>query len=272
MKKRLSAVLAAVLCVCCALSTAVSVSAAGCGKRTGLTGWIDLRDPRFIWRHGEKTTDSVSFDSELLENAIREYYGVPADDALTKAQVDDIRKIDIYLSKCNDGLQKLDGYAGKFALHVVVNDGALPDGNGGLSDSVGEGIYETFGGSRGVLGYDPLPIVTHAQSLKDVISKITDDYSFNKFNSFYIIKSTAGLDDEGIEELGELFPACVEADASLAVIDPMTKEREFTALLDIAVEFGFINEDAIVDSLDIEFSESDMEKLSCPININIEND
>lgn len=214
----------------------------------------------------------VELESKLLENAIREYYGLSDEDALTAEHLAGVMKIDVCLSKCNDGLQGLDGYDGKYALHVFVNDGAVPDENGGLVASIGDINSDLFGGIERVLGYDPIPVMVRRQYLDEALAKITDEYESAKFRSFYVVKSAEGLDDESREELITLYPACAISGTEFAVIDPMIKPRESRELLNMAIKYGFINDDAIVDSTDIKISDADLEKLACPVNFIFDND
>ncbi len=262
MKKKVLITAAALVC-----AAAMAVGAAAASIPKSITGWHSLSRATLVWEKelvGE--TEEVKLESSILENAIREYFGLSEDEILTADMAAQVEYIDFVPSLWQDGLVMLEGYEDKYAVKCIINGGAviaddgqkLPSYNEQLFD-FDEQLFDLMNGVKGVIGYEVIPVMARSQYLDLIEKKITDEFTYYKFDSFYTRKTLAGLDAEGIAYLTTLYP-CVEVD-EFAVVDPLVKPREMQELLRIAFAFGVANEDTILDSGVIEIPSSDYDKL-----------
>lgn len=221
-----------------------------------------LTNSTFVWKTRaaeEKAADEVQFQSALLGNAIREYFGLEEGEALTRDMTAQIESITFCLSVWQDGLVKLEGYEDKYAVKCIVNGGAILDGDGESYPSINEELpmfEQGFNGKKSVFGYEPLPITVRTKYLRT--DEITDDWNRNKMMAFYIDKdiTNPALEPEAVEELLLMHP-CLALDG-FSYIDPMAKPRELAELLKIGFESGIVNEDTILDSTVIEIPKTDI--------------
>ena len=201
--------------------------------------------------------EEVHFQSALLENAIREYFGLDEDQPLTKSMMKQVKTIDFCISGWQEGLVKIEGYENKTAVKCIVNGGAILDENGTAYPSVNPELpmYEdVFNGVKSVFGCEALPVTVRTKYLE--ADSIADDWNRVKMQSFYTVKDSADpmLEPQAVEELLIRFPAT--ALDSFVFIDPEVKPRELAELLRIGLEFGLVNEETILDGTSIELSKS----------------
>ncbi len=229
-----------------------------------------LTKARFVWETEETaapaaTAAAVEFESALLGNALREYFGLDEGQPLTQEMIDQVRKIDFYISVWQEGLVKIEGYEDKTAVKCIVNGGAILDENGTAYPSISPELGDVFNGIKSVFGYEALPVTVRTKYLG--ADDIPDEWNRVKMKAFYTVKDSADptLEPRAVEELLIRFPAT--ALDSFVFLDPMAKARELAALLDIGFEFGLVNEETILDGTVIELPWNDMEKLSGLIEV-----
>ncbi|MGN1346301.1 MAG: hypothetical protein ACI4V1_05920 [Eubacteriales bacterium] len=227
---------------CAAVMMAGSVAAA---LPTQITGWHGLSRATFVWENRSGEAEK-QIETEILQNALRQYFGLDEGEALTADLLEQVRTIRIGLSKFN-GL--LDGeLAGKTAVKCVINGGFLP-GAAHTQTQTDEDFYDGF-------GYDLFPEVIRAQYFD--LSPITDKQQQNKVRSFYTLKDSADptLTERAVAEMNVLFPNT--AVAALAILDPYAKPRELAEIARIAVEYGIANLDTLYDGTVIDLSADDL--------------
>ena len=229
-----------------------------------------LTKARFVWEMEETaapaaTAAAVEFESALLGNALREYFGLDEGQPLTQEMIDQVRTIDFYISVWQEGLVKIEGYEDKTAVKCIVNGGAILDENGTAYPSISPETGDMFNGIKSVFGYEALPVTVRTKYLE--ADDIPDEWNRVKMKAFYTVKDSADptLEPRAVEELLIRFPAT--ALDSFVFLDPMAKARELAALLDIGFEFGLVNEETILDGTVIELPWNDMEKLSGLIEV-----
>ena len=214
----------------------------------------------------------VEFESPLLENALREYFGLTEGQPLTVAMAAQVKNIDFYISMWQDGLVKLEGYENKTAVKCVINGGAILDGSGTAYPSVNPELplYEdVFNGMKSVLGYEALPVTVRTKNLET--DKIADEWNRMKMSAFYTTKNIADptLDAETAAELLRMHPAL--AVDGLSFVDPMAMPRELAELLRMGLEFGLINEETILDGTTVVLPMADIVKLPALEEISFDN-
>ncbi len=229
-KKNLTRALAL---LCTGILAAGSVTAA---VPKSLTGWHGLSRASFPWlTEAEEAEPQIRMP--MLENALREYFGLAEEEALTDEHLGQVEVIGFERSAFDGNLP--DGYEGKTAVKCVINEGVLPGAPYHDSD----------------FGYELIPFVVRAQYLD--LSVFLDEWKHDKFFSFYTLKDTSDplLTERGVAEVQALFPNTI-ADA-LYFLDPMAKPRELRELARMALEYGFANEDTLIDGTEIALSAED---------------
>ena len=229
-----------------------------------------LTKARFVWETEETaapaaTAAAVEFESALLGNTLREYFGLDEGQPLTQEMIDQVRTIDFYISVWQEGLVKIEGYEDKTAVKCIVNGGALTDAEGKDLLSYDLPLWDMFGGKQGMFGYEALPVMVRTSFVP--FDSITDEWNWMKMKSFYVSKDITDplLEPEAVEEMLTMYPI-LAADA-FSILDPMAKPRELAELLRIGFEFGLVNEETILDGTVIELPWNDMEKLSGLIEV-----
>lgn len=240
-----------------------------------------LTKARFVWETEETAAPAaaaapaeaaVEFESALLGNALREYFGLDEGQPLTQEMIDQVRTIDFYISGWQEGLVKIEGYEDKTAVKCIVNGGAILDENGTAYPSVNPELPmygDVFNGMKSVFGYEALPVTVRTKYLE--ADSIADDWYRAKMSSFYVCKDSADpmLEPRAVEELLIRFPAT--ALDSFAFIDPEAKPRELAELLRIGFEFGLVNEETILDSTTVVLPMSDISKLPAGTELYFDN-
>lgn len=214
----------------------------------------------------------VVLESPLLNNAVREYFGLTDEHPLTEAMAAQIKTIEFCISGWQEGLVKIEGYEDKTAVKCIVNGGAILDENGTAYPSVNPELpmYEdVFNGMKSVFGYEALPVTVRTKYLE--ADSIADDWNRVKMQSFYTVKDSADpmLEPEAVEELLIRFPAT--ALDSFVFIDPEAKPRELAALLDIGFAFGLVNEETIIDGTTVVLPMADIAKLPALEELHFDN-
>lgn len=214
----------------------------------------------------------VILESPLLNNAVREYFGLTDEHPLTEAMAAQIKTIEFCISGWQEGLVKIEGYEDKTAVKCIVNGGAILDENGTAYPSVNPELpmYEdVFNGMKSVFGYEALPVTVRTKYLE--ADSIADDWNRVKMQSFYTVKDSADpmLEPEAVEELLIRFPAT--ALDSFVFIDPEAKPRELTELLDIGFAFGLVNEETIIDGTTVVLPMADIAKLPALEELHFDN-
>ena len=236
MKKRIFA--AAVCTVLIAASAGAAVTAAFPEK---LTGWLGLSDDAYSWKKGEE----VQIELPMLENALRQYFGLDADEPLTADLLEQVTSIRFCLSKYNGNLEG--DLEGKTAVKCVINNGVLP---GAVYSARANEFF-------GELGYELVPMVVRTKYLD--MSQITDEWHRTKFASFFVVKDSNDptLTERAVAEINALMPNTLVD--SLTVCDPEAKERELRELANLAVEYGLANTDTLIDGMVIPLTAADTE-------------
>jgi len=243
MKKRIAAAIACTALIAGAVGTGTSVTAAFPQK---LTGWLGLSDDAYVWKKGEE----VQIGLPMLENALRQYFGLDADEPLTADLLEQVTDIRFRLSKYNGNLEgeleSLKGLEGKTAVKCVINNGVLP---GAVYSARTNELY-------GELGYELVPVVVRAKYFD--VSQITDEWHRNKFMSFFTQKDPADplLTERAVAEINAMMPNTL-VDA-LMVCDPEAKARELRELANLAVQYGLANMDTLIDGMEIPLTEADL--------------
>ena len=233
MKKRIFAAVA------CTVLLAASVSAAFPQK---LTGWLGLSDDAYVWKKGR----DVQIELPMLDNALRQYFGLDADEPLTADLLEQVTGIRFRLSKYSGNLpEELEG---KTAVKCVINDGVLP----------GAVYSERANENYGELGYELVPVMVRMKYFD--ASRITDEWDRNKFMAFFTQKDPADplLNERAVAEIHAMMPNTL-VDA-LMVCDPEAKARELRELANIAVEYGLANMDTLIDGMVIPLTAADTER------------
>lgn len=238
MKKR---VLAAIACtVLIAVSAGAAVTAAFPEK---LTGWLGLSDG--------KKGEEVQIELPMLENALRQYFGLDADEPLTADLLEQITSIRFCLSKYNGNLEGdlegLKGLDGKTAVKCVINNGVLP---GAVYSARANEYFGEF-------GYELVPMIVRTKYFD--MSRITDEWHRNKFMSFFVVKDTNDplLTERAAAEINARMPNTLVD--SLTVCDPEAKERELRELANLAVQYGLANTDTLIDGMEVPLHYADTE-------------
>lgn len=214
----------------------------------------------------------VVLESPLLNNAVREYFGLTDEHPLTEAMAAQIKTIEFCISIWQDGLGKLEGYENKTAVKCIINGGALLDEDGTAYPSIHPelGSYETmFNGKKSVLGYEALPVTVRTKYLE--ADSIPDEWNQMKMKAFYTVKDSADpmLEAEAVGELVTRFPAAVLD--SLVFLDPMAMPRELAELLRMGLEFGLLNEETIIDGTTVVLPMADIAKLPALEELHFDN-
>ncbi len=201
----------------------------------------------------------VDFESPLLENALREYFGLDENQPLTQGMIERVRRIDFCTSLWQEGLVKIEGYENKTAVKCIINGGALTDAEGKDLLSFDLPLWDMFGGKQGMFGYEALPVMVRTSSVP--FDSITDEWNRMKMKSFYVSKDITDplLEPEAVEELLTMYPI-LAADA-FSILDPMAKAREKAELLKIGLEAGIVNEETIIDGTTVVLEMDDIVKL-----------
>ena len=255
--------------VCTAALTAGTVAAAPFAYRQqSRLGWNSVQK---VDVGGEaESNEGVVFALPLLNNAVREYFGLEEGEALTEDMTAQIETIEFRLSMWQDGLVKLEGYEDKYAVKCIINGGALIGEDGETCESIAENILDrTFNGRKGLLGYEVLPVTVRSSCLR--ADEIADEWLRTKMNAFYTTKSMAILEllePAAAEEVLKMHPALAVDD--LSFLDPMAKPRELAELLKDGMETGIVNADAILDSMVIEISKQDIARIPNAFSIRCE--
>lgn len=211
----------------------------------------------------------VEFESALLENALREYFGLEEGQPLTQRMIDQVRRIDFCGSLWQEGLVKIEGYEDKTAVKCIINGGALTDAEGKDLLSFDLSLWDMFGGKQGMFGYEALPVMVRTSFVP--FDSITDEWNRMKMKSFYVSKDITDplLEPEAVEEMLTMYPI-LAADA-FSILDPMAKARELAELLRIGFEFGLVNEETILDSITVVLPMSDISKLPAGTELYFDN-
>ncbi len=201
----------------------------------------------------------VEFESLLLENALREYFGLEEGQPLTQGMIEQVRRIDFCGSLWQEGLVKLEGYEDKTAVKCIINGGALTDAEGKDLLSFDLPLWDMFGGKQGMFGYEALPVMVRTSFVP--FDSITDEWNRMKMKSFYVSKDITDplLEPEAVDEMLTMYPI-LAADA-FSILDPEAKPRELAALLDIGFAFGLVNEETIIDGTTVVLKMDDIVKL-----------
>ncbi len=230
MKKKMLTRTVALLCT--GILAAGTVAAA---VPKSLTGWSGLSRAAFTWLIRE---EEAEIGLPMLENALREYFGLDEDEALTTDHLAMVTGIRFELSRVAGNLPE--GYEEKTAVKCVINDGVLP----------GVPAHEND------FGYELIPAVVRARYFDT--DSITDEMSFNKFRAFYTSKDANDplLTDRAVAEMQALFPNTI-ADV-LYLLDPTAKPRELRELARIALEYGIANGDTLIDGTAVDLTDADV--------------
>ena len=202
-----------------------------------------LTKARFVWETEETAApaaaEEVVFGLPMLENAVRQYIGLDAEEPLTADLLTGITSVTFSLSDFNDLLSQT-AYDGKTAVKIEFNHGALP------------GIAEHEDADY---AYEAVPRVIRTEYFD--LSAITDEWLYHKFASFYTVKDPADplLEERGVAEMTARYPNTKAG--SLMYLDPEAKPRELKELLTIADKFGLVNTDTLIDGTDIGITDSD---------------
>ncbi len=219
--------------VCTVVLTAGTVIAA---IPQNITGWHGLSRATFVWENRE-----AELQMPMLENALRQYFGLEEDDALTAELLEQVTSIRFEVSSFDESLDSLEGYENRNAVKCVINDGVLPGAPAAAEDD----LY----------GYEVCPRVIRMQYFD--LSPITDEAAYKKFWAFYTPKdpTDSSLTERGVAEMNAKFPNTVAA--PLMIVDPDAKQRELTELLRISLTYGFANLDTLIDGMTIDFTAED---------------
>lgn len=194
-----------------------------------------LTDATFVWetRKTEEKAEEVKIELSMLNNALRQYFGLDENEPLTADLLEQVTSIRFRLSKYNGNLKgELEGMT---AVKCVINDGVLPGA-----------VYSASSNERyGELGYEIVPVVVRAKYFDT--ATIADDWDRNKLASFFVVKDSDDprLTERAVAELNTMYPNTL-VDA-IAVCDPDTKPRELAELASLAVEHGLANMDTLID-------------------------
>ena len=104
--------------VCTAVLTAGAVAASFPQK---ITGWFGLTDDAYVWK-----TDDVQVALPMLDNALRQYFGLDEGEPLTADLLGQVTSIRFELSSFDESLDSLEGYEDMYAVKCIINDGVLP--------------------------------------------------------------------------------------------------------------------------------------------------
>jgi len=204
-----------------------------------------LTNATLVWEIKKNTAEEVHVESALLRNALRQYFGLDADDALTADLLGQVTSIRFRLSKYNGNLAG--DLEGKTAVKCIINDGVLP---GAVYSAAANENY-------GELGYELVPVMVRMKYFD--ASKITDEWNRTKFMAFFTQKDPADplLTERAVAEINAMMPNTL-VDA-LMVCDPEIKARELRELANIAVEYGLANMDTLIDGVVIPLTTADTE-------------
>lgn len=201
---------------------------------TSLTGWTGLSRNAFTWLLGAEKAD---IQLPMLENALREYFGLDEDESLTTDHLAQVTSIRFERSPFDGNLPE--EYDGKTAVKCVINEGVLP----------GVPYHENN------FGYEVVPTTVRVQNF--VTDSITDEKDSIKFRAFYTKKDANDpqLTELGVAEMQALFPNTLSA--ALYILDPMATPRELRELAQIALNYGFANTETLIDGTEIDLTEED---------------
>jgi len=237
----------------------------------GLTPSGDLPVVSIVEETGPAAEEdgSVEFESPLLGNALREYFGLEEGQPLTQRMIEQVRRIDFCISLWQEGLVKLEGYENKTAVKCIINGGALNDAEGKDLLSFDLTLWDMFGGKQGMFGYEALPVMVRTSFVP--FDSITDEWNRMKMKSFYVSKDITDplLEPEAVEEMLTMYPI-LAADA-FSILDPMAKPRELAELLRIGFESGIVNEETILDGTTVVLPAGDIEKLLSEAELRFDN-
>lgn len=210
-----------------------------------------LTNATLVWEI-RRPSEEVRLELPMLENALRQYFGLDADDALTADLLEQVTSIRFRLSKYNGNLEGdlegLKGLEGKTAVKCIINDGVLP---GAVYSARANEYY-------GELGYELVPVMVRMKYFD--VSKITDEWDRNKFLAFFTQKDPNDpmLTERAVAEINAMMPNTL-VDA-LMVCDPEAKTRELRELANIAVQYGLANTDTLIDGMEVPLTAADTER------------
>ncbi len=209
-----------------------------------------LTNATLVWEI-RRPAEEVRLELPMLENALRQYFGLDEDDALTADLLEQVTSIRFRLSKYNGNLEGdlegLKGLEGKTAVKCIINDGVLP---GAVYSARSNEYY-------GELGYELVPMIVRTKYFD--MSQITDEWHRNKFMSFFVVKdcNDPTLTERAVAEINAMMPNTLVD--SLTVCDPEAKARELRELANLAVQYGLANLDSLIDGMVIPLTTADTE-------------
>lgn len=201
----------------------------------------------------------AELESPLLENALREYFGLDENQPVTLGMLEQVRRIDFYISVWQDGLVKIEGYEDKTAVKCIINGGALTDAEGKDLLSFDLSLWDMFGGKQGMFGYEALPVMVRTSFVP--FDSIADEWNRMKMKSFYVSKDITDplLEPEAVEEMLTMYP--ILAADTFSILDPEAKPRELAELLRIGLEAGIVNTETILDGTTVVLPMADIVRL-----------
>ena len=211
----------------------------------------------------------VELESPLLENALREYFGLDENQPLTQGMLEQVRRIDFCTSLWQEGLVKIEGYENRTAVKCIINGGALTDAEGKDLLSFDLPLWDMFGGKQGMFGYEALPVMVRTSFVP--FDSIADEWYRMKMKSFYVSKDITDplLEPEAAEEMLTMYPI-LAADA-FSILDPEAKPRELAELLRIGLEAGIVNTETILDGTTVVLPMTDIAKLPAGTELYFDN-
>lgn len=242
--------------LCAAVATAGTVYAAHSLKNATLVGQQSANDKTAVTEVAETeekaddtaAEENVELESVMLNNALREYFGLDEGEPLTDELLATVTSITFKRSVFDGNLPE--EYADKTAVACIVNGGLLPGAE--LPEVVSSEMpYE--------VAYEVIPTIVRSKYF--TADSIADDWNSVKAQSFYITRDVndPNLEPEGVEAMKMIAPN--SAADSIVNLDPYADDRELAELAKIFAENELLNLDTLIDGTVIEIPKEDIMKL-----------